>query len=178
MVIWINGAFGSGKTTAAMLLHSKIENSYVYDPENVGTFLCSNMPSCMLRDDFQDEPLWRKFNFDIIKNISDNFDGTIIIPMTITNIEYYKEIIGRLRDSGITVNHFVLSVPKEILIKRLSEPERSSDSREWAVKKIDVCTKTFLNCEFEGVINTENMSVDEITEYILKEVQTERPHIS
>ena len=45
MVIWINGAFGSGKTTAAMLLHSKIENSYVYDPENVGTFLCSNMPS-------------------------------------------------------------------------------------------------------------------------------------
>ena len=98
--------------------------------------------------------------------------------MTITNIEYYKEIIGRLRDSGITVNHFVLSVPKEILIKRLSEPERSSDAREWAVKKIDICTKTFLNSEFEGVINTENMSVDEITEYILKEVQTERPHIS
>lgn len=35
MIIWIKGAFGSGKSTTAELLHSKIEFSHIYDPELV-----------------------------------------------------------------------------------------------------------------------------------------------
>lgn len=33
MIIWVNGAFGSGKSTIAEMLKSKIENSHLYDPE-------------------------------------------------------------------------------------------------------------------------------------------------
>ena len=36
MIIWINGAFGSGKTNVAYELNRRIESSYVYDPEEIG----------------------------------------------------------------------------------------------------------------------------------------------
>lgn len=31
MIIWINGAFGSGKSSVAMHLNERIENSFVFD---------------------------------------------------------------------------------------------------------------------------------------------------
>ncbi|MDG3135252.1 adenylyl-sulfate kinase [Streptococcus suis] len=39
MIIWLNGPFGVGKTTLANILHKRIENSYLYDPELLGDFL-------------------------------------------------------------------------------------------------------------------------------------------
>lgn len=45
MIVWINGAFGSGKSTTAELLHSKIEFSHIYDPEQVGYFLWDIFPA-------------------------------------------------------------------------------------------------------------------------------------
>lgn len=54
MIIWINGAFGSGKTTVAEILHSKIEHSYLYDPENIGDFLRHNLPQEIQKADFQE----------------------------------------------------------------------------------------------------------------------------
>lgn len=43
-IIWINGAFGAGKTQTAYELHRRLENSFVYDPENIGFFLNQNLP--------------------------------------------------------------------------------------------------------------------------------------
>lgn len=44
MIIWINGAFGAGKTQTAYELNRRIENSFVYDPENIGFFINKSMP--------------------------------------------------------------------------------------------------------------------------------------
>ena len=38
MIIWINGAFGSGKTQVAHELKRRLENSFIYDPEQIGYF--------------------------------------------------------------------------------------------------------------------------------------------
>ena len=35
MIIWINGCFGVGKTETANRLGEMIENSHIYDPEQV-----------------------------------------------------------------------------------------------------------------------------------------------
>lgn len=44
MILWINGAFGSGKTQTAYELNKRIPNSFVFDPEETGFFLRSNLP--------------------------------------------------------------------------------------------------------------------------------------
>lgn len=35
-IIWINGAFGSGKTSVADLLVRNLQNSMIFDPEEIG----------------------------------------------------------------------------------------------------------------------------------------------
>lgn len=119
LIIWINGAFGSGKTTIAYELNRRIPNSFVYDPENVGYFIRKNIPKEILKDDFQDHVIWREINHSILQTINTEFPGIIIVPMTIVNPQYFNEIINNLRSNGFEVKHFTLLANREILLKRL-----------------------------------------------------------
>src|SRR5690348_7546872 len=44
MVIWINGAFGVGKTTVARALHERWPDAVVFDPEQLGFVLRRIVP--------------------------------------------------------------------------------------------------------------------------------------
>ena len=77
MVIWLNGAFGSGKTQTAFELNRRIDNSFVYDPENVGFMIRNNQPKSLHKPDFQDEMLWRSVNFELLKQLCAEYDGTV-----------------------------------------------------------------------------------------------------
>ena len=39
MIVWINGAFGSGKTTTAGLVTKRLDGAKLFDPEYVGYML-------------------------------------------------------------------------------------------------------------------------------------------
>ena len=65
MIIWLNGAFGAGKTQTAWELRRRMADAYVYDPENAGFFIRKNLPPSLLTGDFQDYPMWRAFNLDM-----------------------------------------------------------------------------------------------------------------
>ena len=55
MIIWINGAFGAGKTTLAEELHRRLPDAVMFDPEDVGGMLWKWMRP---NGDFQDLPSW------------------------------------------------------------------------------------------------------------------------
>jgi uridine kinase len=168
-IIWINGAFGSGKTTPAFEINRRLGNSFIYNPENIGYFFGRNMPKEILaEDDFQNEILWRKFNYEIIKNIAAKYNGVIIIPMTIYNPQYYKEIIERLIESGIIIEHYILGAAKETIIKRLA---KRFERGNWAINKIDDCIKGFeeLKDRKETIyIDTNDKNINEVTKIIEK----------
>lgn len=63
MIIWINGAFGSGKTTCAYELNRRLPDSFVYDPENIGYFIRENIPKKLHELDFQNHEQWWGFNY-------------------------------------------------------------------------------------------------------------------
>jgi hypothetical protein len=52
MIVWINGAFGSGKTTTAALVQGRIPGARIFDPEYVGYLLTTFVPAPT--GDFQD----------------------------------------------------------------------------------------------------------------------------
>lgn len=83
MIIWLNGAFGSGKTTCAFELNRRLPNSFVYDPENIGYFIRDNIPKEIQNPDFQDYGQWRLFNYEMLRYIVREYSGVIIVPMTI-----------------------------------------------------------------------------------------------
>lgn len=165
MIIWINGAFGAGKTQTAFELHRRIENSFVYDPENLGFFISKNIPSGIKnKEDFQDYEVWRELNFSLIKYIEEKYDGVLIIPMTIVNPIYFNEIVGSLRSQGIIVKHFALMASKATLLKRLKS--RGDGANSWGAQQIDRCLEGLSNDAFQSHINTENMSIDDVVEKI------------
>jgi deoxyadenosine/deoxycytidine kinase len=57
LIIWLNGAFGSGKTTLTGELHRRLPDAVVFDPEDVGYVLTQAVPAPT--GDFQDLPSWR-----------------------------------------------------------------------------------------------------------------------
>ncbi len=162
MIIWINGAFGSGKTTCAYELNRRLPNSHVYDPENIGYFIRKNIPEKLNEPDFQDHEQWRLFNYEMLKYLSDAFDGVIIVPMTLVNRQYYDEIIGRLTKEGIDIKHYVLYAEKKTIEKRLNK--RLERGNTWAKAQIDRCTYAFNHYIMEEKIITDNKSIDNIVE--------------
>ncbi len=165
MIIWINGSFGVGKTTIAKKLENKIaiKKTIIYDPEEIGGFL-SNLFNHK-EDDFQDYELWRMFNYEILKYLNNEFE-IIIVPMTITNIQYFDEIVSKLEKEGINIKHFILVATKENIIQRLNNRKNST---KWTYLQIDRCIDTFDSCILKGqIINTNNKSIDEVTNSIIK----------
>ncbi|WP_312907081.1 AAA family ATPase [Tissierella praeacuta] len=166
MIIWLNGAFGSGKTTCAFELNRRLPNSFVYDPENIGYFIRNNTPKEIQKSDFQDHGQWRSFNYEMLKYIALEYLGIIIVPMTINNHQYYEEIIQRLRDDGIILKHYILYVDKETILKRLNK--RLERGETWAKSQIDRCIEVFNTEITEEKIITDNRSIDYVVEEIAK----------
>jgi hypothetical protein len=164
MIVWINGAFGSGKTQASRELHRRHPHSYVFDPENAGYYIRKNMPQATAKDDFQDDPLWRQINYAMLKHIRGEFDGTIIVPMTIVNPEYFDEIVGRLRRDGITVNHYALCASRDVLLARLRS--RFDGRNSWPAQQIGRCIEGLANEVFREHLDTDRLSKDQVVERI------------
>ena len=74
MIIMINGAFGVGKTTIANMLQNEMDNSMIFDPEEIGYMLRNIIPIDIKRTesitgDFQDLDLWKELTVDMAKRL-------------------------------------------------------------------------------------------------------------
>ncbi|GAB2546385.1 P-loop nucleotide/nucleoside kinase family protein [Gracilibacillus alcaliphilus] len=166
MIIWLNGAFGSGKTTCAYELQRRLQDSFVYDPENLGFFLRDNLPEQMKKSDFQDYPEWRKINYQLLYSLANEYEGTIIVPMTLIKQQYYQEIIERLAEQGIKIKHFIIHAQKSTLIKRLNK--RLEFGNSWGKQKIDQCIYAFEHEICQEKIITDQQTIDQVVEEIAK----------
>ncbi|WP_297635936.1 AAA family ATPase [uncultured Clostridium sp.] len=168
MIIWLNGPFGVGKTQTASELNKRIEKSFIYDPENMGDFIQKNIPLKIKKDDFQDYKIWREFNYSYIKFLYENYSGTVIVPMTLVNYEYYNNIITELRKNGVKVKMITLIASKETIINRLNN--RGDDKDSWPVNQINRCLKGLEENEFEDYINTDKLTINEVVDRILEKI--------
>lgn len=165
MIVWINGAFGAGKTQTSHELHRRLPDSYLFDPEHAGYYIRRNMPpSVPGKDDFQDYPMWREISYAMLKHIRSAYEGTIIVPMTVVNPIYYDEMIGRLRRDGVTVNHYTLCASREVLLARLRG--RLDSAKSWPARQIDRCIAGLADATFREHLDTDRLSTAEVVERI------------
>jgi hypothetical protein len=130
VIVWINGAFGVGKTTVAGLVRDRIAGARLFDPEYVGFLLrhVVDVPT----GDFQDLRLWRRLTVQALAGLVDEYPGVWLVPMTLTTRPYRDEIHGGLRSLDIGVRQFVLVAPEPVLRARIDEdPTLPDDARMW-----------------------------------------------
>jgi len=160
MIIWINGAFGAGKTTAAKRLAGRVEGAGLFDPEEIG-FLLRRVTPGSKQPDFQDEPLWRQWTFDAIDEIAGRQQVTVV-PMTLTNTQYFDEIVGRLREKGHEVHHVTLMTSKKTIRRRLLK--RLEGRKSWAYQQAEQRLAALAAERFAFHLKTDDMSKEEVVQ--------------
>jgi 8-oxo-dGTP pyrophosphatase MutT (NUDIX family) len=129
VIVWINGAFGAGKTTTARELIDLIPNSTLFDPEVIGGGLTHLLPAKHLAEvgDHQDLPIWRRLVIDTAAAMLAELGGTLVVPMTLLRQEYRDEIFGGLAARRIAVRHVLLTPAETILRERIAAREAPPD---------------------------------------------------
>jgi len=145
MIVWLNGAFGAGKTTLAEELHSRLPDALPFDPEYVGYLLRKWVPAPD-GGDFQDLPLWRKLTAEFAIGLHREYDRPVVTPMTLLNTDYRNEIFQLISAAGVAVLHVFLEVAPEELRRRINaqvldadNPQVDADARAFRLRHVDRC---------------------------------------
>lgn len=173
MIIMINGAFGVGKTSVASGLKEQIDNSIIYDPEEVGFMLRNIIPKEIKSkventEDFQDLELWRKLTVTVAGDLIDKYNVSLIVPMTIYKKEYFDYIYSGFKELDKDIYHFCLTASYDTIHRRLEN--RGDVKGSWAYQQTAKCLNSFKEYDFSEYLNTEICTVDEITDIILQKV--------
>ena len=185
MLIWINGAFGAGKTLVAHELQRRLEDAHVADPELLGFALHKLLPTSA-RQDFQDLPQWRSAVLATLRQADAACDGILIVPMSIVRDDYFVEIIGGLRSSGVDVRHYALTATPDTLRHRLRFRGAYVIGRAlgrgetWAIQQIERCVDALASERYATHVATDDRAPDEVVEVIAADAKLElvRPRLS
>lgn len=173
MIVLINGAFGAGKTSAAYMLQPMLENSIIFDPEEIGYMLRKIVPEHIKHedertDDFQDMELWKVLTVKAAHEMKKKYNKDLIIPMTIYKTNNFEYIMNGLRAIDSELYHFCLTASESTIYQRLQK--RGDEPNGWTYQQISKCTEALKHPRFEQFIHTDDKSTDDIVNIIMNQL--------
>jgi chloramphenicol 3-O-phosphotransferase len=173
MIIMINGAFGVGKTSVAYELQKTINNSMIFDPEEIG-YMVRNIitediahPS-EITDNFQDYQLWKQLVVNVASLLIKTYDKNLIVPMTIYNKGYFEYIFNGFKVIDEKTFHFCLTAKEETIYERLRK--RGEMEGNWCFQQTRKCMDGYQDSCFEQFIDTDGVNINEIVKIINEKV--------
>jgi chloramphenicol 3-O-phosphotransferase len=127
VIVWLNGAFGVGKTTTALRLPGLVPGSRLFDPETVGYMLRPNLADHAVSD-FQHWPPWRPLVAATAIELARYTGEHLIAPQTVLVRGYLEEIFAGLRAARLAVFHVLLDADEEVLRRRI---QGSDEAQAW-----------------------------------------------
>jgi len=173
VIVWVNGAFGVGKSHTAAELVRRLPGAVLSDPELVG-FALHRMQPKILRTDFQDLASWRVSVREVLARVdADGRWPVVVVPMTIVDQAYFADIIGWLRDHGHDVRHVALVADAQTIRRRLRSRLSTAVTDTWAVAQIERCTTALASPAFATQIRTDGLGLDAVVEEVARVVNLE-----
>jgi hypothetical protein len=162
VIVFLNGAFGIGKTSVANHLRRRLPDSAIFDPEHVG-FVLQRLPRWVPlagrgTDDFQDLPLWRRASVRGIALVR-RFRGTVLVPMAFTNLAYLDELLSGARVADPCVRHFCLTAPLDVVERRLAG---RGGVTAWQRRRAAECCAAHGDAAFAEHVETARRTADEV----------------
>lgn len=183
MIVWINGAFGAGKSTVARELIELIPNSTLFDPDVIGGELAQLLPAKQLAEvtDIQDLRIWRRLVVDTAAALLAEVGGVLVVPATLLRQEHRDEIFGGLAARRISVRHVLLAPAETILRERMARreippetPDGEIRARQWSYDHIEAyrtALATWLTADAHPV-DTSALNAYEAAGHIAEAVRT------
>lgn len=173
MIVWVNGAFGSGKTTLVEELRARWPEAVVFDPEVVGYVLREivEVPT----GDFQDLRLWRRQVAEFAVGLVEEYRRPVLVPMTLVNPVYVDEVFGAIGAADVTLHHFFLKVPEDVLVARIDgrsftpdQPEQDERVRRWCKERIAACAAAVDTLPADTVLLDGEYDPGELADVVLR----------
>lgn len=167
MVVFLNGAFGIGKTTVARCLRGRLPGSAIYDPELAGLVL-RRLPSWIPlegrgTDDFQDLAAWRRASVLGIRAVR-ALRRTVIVPMALSQIDYLHELVRGARRFDVDVRHFCLVAPLPVVLERIARRGGglAPGALGWQVRRAKECCAAHASAEFAEHVPAADLTPEQI----------------
>ncbi|MFJ9852569.1 NUDIX domain-containing protein [Streptomyces sp. NPDC101150] len=182
MIVWLNGTFGAGKTTAAHEVLDLLPGSTLYDPELLGSGLRLMLPAKRFEeiDDYQDLPAWRRMVVDTAAALLTEVPGPLVTPMTLLRQEYRDEIFGSLAARRIPVRHVLLHAEETILRERIArrtepqgDPDTDASVRRWCLEHLGPYARALEWIKDDAhVVDTTRLTPRQTAEQVAEAVRT------
>ncbi|MBR7825806.1 AAA family ATPase [Actinospica sp. MGRD01-02] len=170
LIIFVNGPFGVGKTTAVAELNKLIPDALIIDPEKVGHMLWAQLPEVMRMEEFELEPIWPALTRTLIEQVHRTYGRDLLIPMTIVRPRVFGEIVQPIRDLGIAVTHVTLLAQPETIRERLRQRGEGPDrwgELSWEGLQVERCLASLALPVFATHIDTEHLTPPQIAAAVI-----------
>jgi hypothetical protein len=130
MIIWLNGTFGAGKTTAAALLTQKSQRLRLFDPESVGYMLRPNLSDYPVTD-FRHWDPWRVLTPIVADELIRFSRQSLVAPQTVLEEDYWDEPETGLAARGHEVLHVLLEADESTMRGRIQADQVEVVAKPW-----------------------------------------------
>jgi hypothetical protein len=162
VVLWINGTFGVGKTTAAHLIRERKPSWRLFDPEWVGYMLRANLGDVPC-DDFQDLPPWRTLVPQVAHEIALLTGDNLLATQTVLVEEYWDELRRGFTAHGMKVFHVVLDADQVTLRARIMADGADRGAAPWRLDHLDTydSARAWMTSSADLVVDTAGLTAAE-----------------
>jgi hypothetical protein len=169
MILWLNGAFGVGKTTTAGIITRDSPGFRPFDPEWVGYMLRANLTDLDLAD-FQDLRSWRALVPKVAREIIDVTNASLVAVQTVLVEQYWHEIREGMADVGLEVVHVLLDADADVIRERIDRDEVDPGARAWRLDHLEAyeAARTWMRADADLVVNTTEVTADQAAAEILQ----------
>jgi len=136
VIVWLNGAFGVGKTATARQLCDFLPAPRIHDPEVLGCVLQRTIGR-LQRGDYQHLTSWRRGTVALTRWATRN-NAHVIVPMSVLRPDYLDALLGGLRAHGHDVRHVLLDAPPPVLQARITDDDAEHpNATEWRRQHVE-----------------------------------------
>jgi len=167
VIIWLNGAFGAGKTTTANQLAGRLANARHFDPELVGYLLMTALSDHEFQD-FQDLRPWRELVPVFTEKIASFTGQHLIAVQTVLREDYWRELARGFGRTSLAVFHVLLHVDSDVLTERIRADEVEAKACQWRLDHIGDYEKArpWMEQAADLVIDTTQLPVVDVADRI------------
>ena len=155
MIVWLNGAFGVGKTSVAKELVRQLPDARLCDPERIGFVMRRTF---WRGRDYQDVALWRELTRRQVQRVGRKV--TAVVPMTVVDRAVYETVTA-----GAQV--FLLCAKEDVLRQRIAG---SDVAQTWRSQQLNRCLTAFGSGYWGEPIQTDDLTPTETAALIARQV--------
>jgi len=165
--LWVNGAFGVGKTAAAQRIVARDDQWPLFDPEWVGYMLRANLAGVEVAD-FQDLESWRTLVPIVAKELATTLSAPKLLSVQTVLVEQYWSELRR----GFETMHVVLDCDEGVLKQRIGHDADDPGAAAWRISHVDgvLAARAWMVNAADLVVDTSERQPDDVAEVVLAAV--------